>query len=250
MNFNYYQQVVHPGDIVLKVNDINIFGVYNYEKSLEKVLDINIARTIKFFRPSSLTPNLLPSIAELKLHMEEKSITAKFSLSFNSTLNSYSYEMLSHDANVSHYPALTKILKRQRVQWEVIPGQSDKILPLSGLETYSSGNTGKWVPYGKLRRGIYADRERYIAVGDIPHTHVGTDNIIMRRFYLGRYANEEVAMVEFDKDRVLKLVNNCYKLEKVEQPQIQIPIPIPNINQFIQPNPNMNTIVNNYTVNE
>ena len=200
-----------------------MFGVYNYEESLEKILDTNIARTIKFFRPSSLTHNLLPSIAELKLQMEEKTVTSKFNLSFNSTLNSYSYELICHDSSINLYPALTKMLKRQRVQWENLPGITDKALPPSGLETYCSGNNGKWVPYGKLRRGIYADRDRYIAVGDVAHTHVGTDNILMRRFYLGRYANEEAAMAEYEKERTLRIVNNAYKLEV---PRVELP-PVP-----------------------
>jgi hypothetical protein len=238
---------VHPGDIVLKVNDIDIFGVYNYQDALDKVLDSTIYRTIRFFRPSALTQNLLPSIAEIKLFMEEKSAVAKFNVTINSAISGYSYDLVSHDPSLVYFPAVTKMLKKQRVQWDVLPGQ-EKFINMSGMETYSSGNNGKWIPYGKLRRGIYADRDKYIAVGDIPFAHVASDNIISRRFFLGRYNNDDIALNEYEKERELRIVNNAYKLDTIHQPQITVPT-IVNPNTIIPPNNNNNITSNISTTN-
>jgi len=222
-NFNHNLHIVHPGDIVLRVNDIDIFGVYNFQDSIDKVLDPNVIRVIRFFRPAALTQNLAPSIAEIKLFMVEKNAIAKFNFNVNSAINGYNYDLISHDQSLVQYPAVAKMLKRQRVQWEVLPGQ-DKFTAMNGLESFSSGTNGKWIPYGKLRRGIYGDRDKYISVGDAPFAHVATDSSISRRFYLGRYNSDEVALAELEKERELKIVNNVLKLDA--QHLITQPVPI------------------------
>ena len=247
-NFNHNLHIVHPGDIVLRVNDIDIFGVYNFQDSIDKVLDPNVIRVIRFFRPAALTQNLSPSIAEIKLFMVEKNAIAKFNFNVNSAINGYNYDLISHDQNLIQYPAVAKMLKRQRVQWEVLPGQETKFVAMNGFESYSSGTNGKWIPYGKLRRGIYGDRDKYISVGDAPFAHVATDSSISRRFYLGRYNSDEVALAELEKERELKIVNNVLKLDVqhlITQPVPIVPAPSlqPSLNsqQFTANPPTLNS---------
>lgn len=235
-NFNFNQQIVHPGDIVLGVNDTEIFGVYNYHDSLDKVLDTSILRVVKFFRPAALTQNLLPSIAEIRLFMEEKDVISKYSVNINSAINGYNYDLVAHEPSLVLYPAVAKMLKRQRVLWEVSPGP-DRYYSMSGIESYSSGTNGKWIPYGKLRRGVYADRDKYIVVGELPFAHVATDSSVSRRFYYGRYSSEEMALQELERERELKISSGgFYRLEPLHVPQ-----PV----TYQQPNLFLNTATQN-----
>lgn len=75
---------IHPGDILLKLNDASLLGdssssSFNFDSTTKLISQTTSPRIIKFMRISGLAYNLLPSPAEVILLAQDANVYAKFS---------------------------------------------------------------------------------------------------------------------------------------------------------------------------